>query len=84
MSFAEFETSLQNGRPVRLYQFQRGPLKWGYTNADRNINHQGITFRSPVGGISDDGIRQTARTFCNHRQDRCSNQNNNHQVFELI
>ena len=62
MSFAEFETSLQNGRPVRLYQFQRGPLKWGYTNADRNISHQGITFRAPIGGISDDGIRQTENT----------------------
>lgn len=59
MSFAEYETSLQNGRPVRLYQFQRGPLKWGYTNADRNIAHQSVTFRAIEGGISDDGIRQT-------------------------
>lgn len=59
MSFSEFETSLQNGRPVRLYRFQRGALRWGYTNADRNIVHQTITFRAIEGGISDDGIRQT-------------------------
>lgn len=62
MSFSEHETSLQNGQPIRLYQFQRGPLKWGYTNADRNIVHQGIVFRAPAGGISDDGIRQTENT----------------------
>lgn len=59
MSFVEYETSLQNGRPVRLYQFQRGPLKWGYTNADRNITHQNVIFRTIEGGITDDGIRQT-------------------------
>lgn len=62
MSFSDFETSLQNGRPVRLYQFQRGPLKWGYTSADRNISHQSMTFRALEGGISDDGIRQTEET----------------------
>lgn len=59
MSFSEYETSLQNGRPIRLYQFQRGPLKWGFTTADRNIIHQTINFKSIEGGISDDGIRQT-------------------------
>lgn len=59
MSFSEYETSLQNAQPIRLYQFQRGPLKWGYTSADRNITHQSLVFRSIEGGISDDGIRQT-------------------------
>lgn len=59
MSFADYETSLQNGQPVRLYQFQRGPIKWGYTNADRNISHQSIVYRAIEGGIADDGIRQT-------------------------
>lgn len=59
MSFAEYETSLQNGRPVRLYQFQRGPLKWGYTSTDRNMTFQSVVFRTIEGGINDDGIRQT-------------------------
>lgn len=59
MSFSEFETSLQNGQPVRLYQFQRGPLRWGYTSADRDVSHLSITFKSIEGGIVDDGIRQT-------------------------
>ncbi len=59
MSFSDFETSLQNGQPIRLYQFQRGPLLWGYTSADRNITHLNIQFKAIEGGISDDGIRQT-------------------------
>lgn len=59
MSYADFETSLQNGRPIRLYQFQRGPLKWGYSNVNRTIQFQGITFKAVEGGIEDDGIRQT-------------------------
>lgn len=59
MSFAQYETSLESSRPIRLYQFQRGPIKWGYTDADRNITHQSITFRVMEGGISDDGIRQS-------------------------
>ncbi len=62
MSFSEYETSLQTGQPVRLYQFQRGALKWGYTSADRNISHLSITFKSIEGGITDDGIRQTGDT----------------------
>lgn len=59
MSFNDLETSLQNSQPIRLYQFQRGPLRWGYTTADRDISHLSITFKSIEGGISDDGIRQT-------------------------
>ena len=59
MSFANLEASIQDGRPVRLYQFQRGPLRFGYTNADRNISFNSLIFRAIEGGISDDGIRQT-------------------------
>ncbi len=62
MSFQNFETSLQNGQPIRLYQFQRGSMKWGYTSANQNITHQTVVFRSVEGGISDDGIRQTENT----------------------
>lgn len=62
MSYSEFETSLQNGQPIRLYQFQRGPMKWGYTSANQNITHQSIVFRTIEGGIIDDGIRQTEDT----------------------
>lgn len=62
MSFFNFETSLQNARPIRLYQFQRGPMRWGFTNADRNITFQSIIFRSIEGGITDDGIRQSGET----------------------
>lgn len=59
MSFAHFETSLQQAQPIRLYQFQRGALKWGYCSADRDVRFNNITFYSLLGGIKDDGIRQT-------------------------
>lgn len=59
MSFKFFETSLQQAQPIRLYQFQRGALKWGYCSADRDVRFNNITFYSLLGGIKDDGIRQT-------------------------
>lgn len=58
MSFSGLENSLSAGRPVRLYQFSRGVLRWSYCSADRNVEHQGQVFRTIAGGISDDGIRQ--------------------------
>ncbi|MBE9577842.1 phage BR0599 family protein [Moraxella sp. K1664] len=59
MSFADFETSLQNAQPIRLYQFSRGAWRWGYTSADRDVRFQNMNFVSLLGGIKDDGIRQT-------------------------
>lgn len=59
MSFYNFETSLQNAQPIRLYQFERGALRWGYTSADRDVRFNSTTFISLLGGIKDDGIRQT-------------------------
>lgn len=59
MTFQHFETSLQQAQPIRLYQFQRGALRWGYCSADRDIRFNNITFYSLLGGIKDDGIRQT-------------------------
>jgi uncharacterized phage protein (TIGR02218 family) len=61
MSYSSRESSIQDAQPIRLYQFQRGPLKWGFTTADRDISHLGISFKSIEGGISDDGIRQTEK-----------------------
>lgn len=58
MSFNGYEFSLAGGRPVRLYQFSRGVLRWTYNSSDRNIEHQSQTFKTVRGGISDDGIRQ--------------------------
>lgn len=58
MSYEQFEVTVANSRPLRLYLFQRGDsLYWGYTNADRDIQHSGYTYVKTA--ISDDGIRQT-------------------------
>lgn len=57
MTFDARETSIQAGQPLRLYEFQRGLIRFRYTNADRAIEFETQTF-DPV-AISDDGIRQT-------------------------
>lgn len=58
MTFDARESSLAGGRPIRLYQFSRGVLRWNYNSSDRPIVHQNQTFQPLVGGITDDGIRQ--------------------------
>lgn len=58
MSFEQYEASVAASRPLRLYLFQRGSsLYWAYTNADRDIEHGGYTYKKAA--ISDDGIRQS-------------------------
>lgn len=56
MSFDARETSIAGGQPIRLYEFQRGVLRWRYTSADREIEYQTQSFSAVA--ISDDGIRQ--------------------------
>lgn len=58
MSFDDLEFSLSGGRPVRLYQFSRGVLRWNYTSSGGDVVHQNQVFKPLRGGISDDGIRQ--------------------------
>lgn len=61
MSFTDFEKSISQGRPLRLYLFERGmDTYWAYTSADRNIDFAGRTYRATA--INDDGIRQTGET----------------------
>lgn len=61
MSFDSRERSLAAGVPIRLYEFKRGVLRWLYNSSDRDITHNNQIFRSLVGGITDDGIRQTGQ-----------------------
>lgn len=61
MSFNSREHSLAAGAPIRLYEFKRGVLRWLYNSSDRDITHNTQIFRSQVGGITDDGIRQTGQ-----------------------
>lgn len=60
MSFNLIETSIDLGKPIRLYKFARGVITWGYCTADRDITYQTVIYRSTA--ISDDGIRQTGET----------------------
>lgn len=57
MSFDARETSIADGQPIRLYDFQRGIMHWRYTDVDRAIENGSFTYE-PI-AISDDGIRQT-------------------------
>lgn len=53
MSFESIEGSAHDATALRLYDFQRGPLHWRYTNADRDRVYQSNTYSAIA--ISDDG-----------------------------
>lgn len=61
MTYDSRERSLDDGQPIRLYQFSRGVLRWSYCSADRDISHLNQIFKTLRGGIADDGIRQTGQ-----------------------
>ncbi len=56
MSFNEFETSNNKGRPIALYEFRWGTVHWRYTSADVEQEYGGNDFL-PV-SIRDDGMTQ--------------------------
>lgn len=60
MTFEAAETGAATSKPVRLYLFKRGLLKWGYCTADRNITYEGVLYASAA--ISDDGIRHSGES----------------------
>jgi len=57
MSFSDTEFSVEEGRPVRLYEFTHGSAKFRYTSTDRDIPYLGNTYWSRP--VSDDGRRRT-------------------------
>lgn len=60
MSFEAKEQSIQDGKPVVLYAFNRGAKRWCYTSADRDIEYGGDTY-SKIGAISDSGFTQSGQ-----------------------
>lgn len=60
MSYADYETSNYEGRPIFLYQFEVNGIQWRHTSADQNIGAGGFVWDARA--ISDDGIRQTGET----------------------
>lgn len=65
--FDVLETSLDAGRPTRLYLFFRGGLQWRYTTHTQAITYEGQVFEA-VPGISDDGLRQTGQATADAMQ----------------
>ena len=57
MSFNLIETSIDNGQPIRLYRFSRGPVTWCYCTADKDFTFESRKYKSTA--ISDGGIRQS-------------------------
>lgn len=56
MSFNEFETSTDKGRPIALYEFRWGTVRWRYTSADVAQEYGGNDFL-PI-SIRDEGMTQ--------------------------
>lgn len=59
MSFDVREQSLALGRPIRLYEFSRGVLRWSYNSSDRDVTYNNQVFKSIQGGLVDSGIIQS-------------------------
>ncbi|TBU75190.1 phage BR0599 family protein [Phytopseudomonas daroniae] len=56
MSFSEYERSLASGKPIRLYRFKRGVMRWLYNTGDRDLVIGSEVYRAVRGGIIDDGM----------------------------
>jgi uncharacterized phage protein (TIGR02218 family) len=57
MTFATYEESVEDGRPIRFYRFTLGATVWRYTSADEDLTIGGELWKRRP--ISDDGIKQT-------------------------
>lgn len=58
MAFAAREVSVQDGQPIRLYLFKRGPFRWAYCSADRDITVNNQIYKGNC-QVSDEGINFT-------------------------
>lgn len=57
MTFNAYETSIDEGRPIKLYRFTLGSTVWRYTSADHDQVIGGETWLSIA--VQDDGVKQT-------------------------
>lgn len=57
MSFDTYESSVEDGRPIRFYRFTLGSTVWRYTTADQDLTVAAAVWKARA--ISDDGIKQT-------------------------
>lgn len=57
MAFGDIESSIDEGRPVRLYAFMLGDKTWRYTSADKDITAGGHLWTAKA--MKDSGVRST-------------------------
>lgn len=57
MSFDALESSIADGKPLRLYLFEHGSRQWRYTSAGQDVVADQVNWQSVH--IKDDGNRQT-------------------------
>jgi uncharacterized phage protein (TIGR02218 family) len=58
MSYADFETSIEDGAPIRLYQFTLGAVNWRYNSSDQQVVTTDGRVWFPA-AISDDGAKHS-------------------------
>lgn len=62
MTYAAFETSIQSGRPVEIYEFRNGSSYYRYTSADSDVVYGGNTyFAAPIARDAIEATSETAR-----------------------
>ncbi len=59
-NYSNLEESLDEGQPLRCYEFARGPLRWAYTTHTEDVAYLNQDYAS-VRGLSDDGLRSTGQ-----------------------
>lgn len=57
MTYSAFDTSVESGQPVELYQFTQGTTNWYYTNAEADLDYLGVTYKSAA--VSRTDVNQT-------------------------
>ena len=57
MAYGDFEVSIEDGLPIRLYEFTMGASVWRYTSNDETLVVGGAKYLATA--ISDDGSRQS-------------------------
>lgn len=57
MTFDAYESSVEDGRPIRFYRFTLGAAVWRYTSTDRDQTIGGALWKARA--ITDDGIKQS-------------------------
>ena len=61
MSYNDFESSIENGLPSRLYRFTLNDKVWRYTSAEVDETLGGFVWKAGS-SISDDGVKQTGES----------------------